>query len=276
MPVQVQRSDYRLDRLIRVASVTLGVGVDLPPYSVARPFSQLVDYWDVNHIDIDGANAAQVRLTRGFLPLSARFFGVTEDGPLFAVEYYPLQGVFPKGMPLTDGAGIVYTAVTLAVPAGLPARDPLIDLPELDADGNAVFNNGDTEIGYQPQSVTITSGEIVRAGLDVTFDKVLPAALDELSIIGDDDSLNVVLSNEAETWAQLADSDVIPLQSPDGLAASQVIFEESRDYVMRTRPPEAGAIIDEGQRYGIASIRELSRGRFYGVSARRRYRAVSL
>lgn len=206
--------------------------------------------------------------------------------------YASLDGLFPEGAPLIID-GIKSTIASFEVPSTVGNNHRFAgisgvrDVAELDGD-NALFNNART--GNIPHVFDISSYELVIGlGLDVRSGVVVniqdPVAADAIgaanpavATIGEtsDGGINLQLGPTTLLWSQRLDASVAPTEAPDTLEADIVTFEETVTWLVRQAVSSSSIVVDDGLRYSVAEVSEVSRGRFWQVVGTRRYRAVSL
>ena len=272
MPIILDATDARLDRLVQVAGVSLGTDVvGGPPYSAQR-LGVLVTTWDITE-DLN-TDPASYLLTKAF-PIN-QVIPVTLGRNL--IYYFPVDGTFPTGTALRSGDETRVVSDTV-----VPAIDHsifLVDVPTRDLGGNLTFENGRTPAGYQEQSFEFTGGvpPFFRAGVTVILaaGETFPGFAQQLSIFGEDGGLNAVLGEQVSRWAQLVDGDTLALQQPDGVQANEILFEETRSWIMRQPVDGSSVVVDDGETYSVTRVSGLDRNRYYLVTGARRYVGVSI
>ena len=163
------------------------------------------------------------------------------------------------------------------------------DLPSIEADGDALFANSRLGAGAEPfdlvefdlvlgVGLTVVSGLIVNVTEDVPVVGIDVANPAVASItVTDDGGVNLQLGTTRAIWAQEVDSSVVPLESPDGNEADEVLFEETVSWITRTEISGSSVIVVGDLRSTVVvSVTPLNRGRFYSVTATRRYTGVAL
>lgn len=294
MAVNVLDSGYRLDRLIQVAPISIGtVGSDGEsagvPYSVRLVFfggvpGSLLTRWNAIPVDADGNRGGDG--TRWLL---------YDVHALFSDDSFdPLYGVFPRQAGLII-AGEAATIESFAVPRPvggskrLAGVDQVADVARVNADGNAVFDNGVSGTEFHTLSVRVTLGserqgvsavivvldEAVTVGTETAAQPGVAEVRQAPSGEDDDAGLNLVIGDPTDVWSQRLDSTTAPLGAPSGTAAEQTEFEETRTYLLRERIGSDNVIIDEGLRFSVSDISEVGR-EYYRVACTRRYVGVSL
>ena len=91
--------------------------------------------------------------------------------------------------------------------------------------------------------------------------------------VTDDGGVNLQLGTTRAIWAQEVDSSVVPLESPDGNEADEVLFEETVSYITRSSVAPNSVII-VGDLRSTASWRRSrsTEGASTAITATRRYR----
>ena len=288
MPVQVNRTDFRLDKIIGVAEALIGTDAGGDAFSVRRAsgteasdLSELILNWAAVPV---GGNARQWFLYQAIEAQNV-------DGTAF---FGALDGVFPVEVNLQIGGTAVEIA-SLEAPAPKDRRratfaglNGVRDLPSIEADGDALFANSRLGAGAEPfdlvefdlvlgVGLTVVAGLIVNVTEDVPVVGIDVANPAVASItVTDDGGVNLQLGTTRAIWAQEVDSSVVPLESPDGNEADEVLFEETVSYITRSSVAPNSVIIVGDLQYGVVEAKPLNRGRFYSVTATRRYRGVSL
>ena len=288
MPVQITRTDFRLDKIIGVAEALVGTDDAGDAYSIRRVggteksnLSELILQWAAVPV---GGNARQ-----WFVYQSVEAQDVS--GSAF---YAALDGVFPVEVNLQIG-GTAVEVSSLEAPRPTGGRratfaglNGVRDVPSIEQDGDALFANSRLGAGAEPYDLvefdlvlgvglTVVSGLIVNVAEDVPVLGINVANPAATSItVTDAGGLNLQLGPERAIWAQLIDSSVVPLESPDGIEADEVMFEETVSYITRSEISASSVIVVGDLRYGVIEAKPLSRGRFYSVTATRRYTGVSL
>ena len=282
MPVPIDRTDARLDTIIQVAQGKLGTeGADGITYSVSRingtnSLGPLVFAWNARILNDD--------LDRLLLTVELPGFpGAGSDDFSTNTEWWPLDGLFPVGTPLLIDGTEPLVVGSLEIP-----QAGVLDTPLLTADGHAEWSRG--RLGVQYRSVLALTGYLhnfVTAGVIVQLrTPFLNSDADPVLAIGsrtsaqlsisEDSPLNITLTNYRDIWAQLADRTILPLQQPDGLFASDVVYEDTIEWIVREDIDTSSVIVLDGRVYGISSVQPLSRGRLYAVTASRRFVGISV
>ena len=164
---------------------------------------------------------------------------------------------------------------------------PVADRPTIDADGDAVFANSRAGVGYglAHYELILGLGRTAYGGVIVNIDAPgVPVAsynaqTPAVAHIGltEAGGINLVLENIRAVWAQLTDQVTVALDQADGIEAAETIFEETRQYLLRTKIPAETVIVDDGDlRFGVQSVEPIDRGRYYRVTASRKYVGVAL
>ena len=288
MPVQVNRTDFRLDKIIGVAEALIGTDAGGDAYSVRRAsgteasdLSELILNWAAVPV---GGNAR-----RWFLYQAIEAQNV--DGTAF---FGALDGAFPVEVNLQIG-GTAVEISSLEAPRPTVGRratfaglNGVRDLPTIEADGDALFANSRLGAGAEPfdlvefdlvlgVGLTVVSGLIVNVTEDVPVVGIDVANPAVASItVTDDGGVNLQLGTTRAIWAQEVDSSVVPLESPDGNEADEVLFEETVSYITRSSVAPNSVIIVGDLQYGVVEAKPLNRGRFHSITATRRYTGVSL
>ena len=94
--------------------------------------------------------------------------------------------------------------------------------------------------------------------------------------IGTTLGIDLALGPQTEIWATRIEKTVAPADPPDGLEAQKSYFQEDIQWITRVPIPATSVVFDEHQLYNIRDVEPVNRGRFYLVSASRRYRALSV
>ena len=288
MPVQVNRTDFRLDKIIGVAEALIGTDAGGDAFSVRRAsgteasdLSELILNWAAVPV---GGNARQWFVYQAIEAQDV-------SGSAF---YAALDGAFPVEVNLQIGGTAVEIA-SLEAPAPKDRRratfaglNGVRDLPTIEADGDALFANSRLGAGAEPfdlvefdlvlgVGLTVVAGLIVHVTEDVPVLGINAANPAVASItVTDDGGVNLQLGTTRAIWAQEVDSSVVPLESPDGIKADEVMFEETVSWITRTEISGSSVIIVGDKKYGLVSVTPLNRGRFYSVTATRRYTGVAL
>ena len=66
-------------------------------------------------------------------------------------------------------------------------------------------------------------------------------------------------------WSQRLDASVAPTEAPDTLEADIVTFEETVTWLVRQAVSSSAIVVDDGLRYSVAEVSEVTRGRFWQV-----------
>ena len=278
MPVNTQETGFKLDRIIGIGDVVLGVGPDALPYSVHRidrgTLTELVLQWSAVPIGDTGTQwLLYVRIPARVETFSA--FNVIQ-------YYWPLDGLFPVGASLTI-EGEIAKVTALAAPASMlveGVRD-LHDTPTITDDGDALFARARLGSSLREQTETGLDN-YVHAAVVATLDNALSIAditADSpvvATLTGAGQGLNLQVANERSAWAQEQDRTVVPLTVPDGVLAGEVVYEESVSWIVRKRVSVASVIVSGGNRYGLSEVKPLGNGRYWFVTGSRRYIGVSL
>lgn len=288
MPVPITRSDFRLDKIIGVASATVGTDQGGDAFSVRRVGGTAVE--DLSDLLLDwSAVPVDGNPRKWFLYQEAEAQNVSDSG-FFA----PLDGTFPVDVNLEIGGAAVEIA-SLEKPITTGGRKPRFagfpgvrDLPVILPGGDALFSNARTGAGAEPfdlqqfdlilgVGLEIISGLIVNITADVDVAGIDAANPATASIVQTDaGGLNLQLGPVKAIFAQELDSSVVPLDAPDGIEAGQVLFEEVKSWITRTEIAPSSVIVIGDRRYGVSEVTDLGRGRFYSVRGSRRYLGVVL
>ena len=288
MPVPIRESAYQLDAIIGIAEASFGTDEAGDPYTVRRiggtarsDLGPLLLKW--NAIPIEN-----------HLRLWLLYQVVTGTSVLTDAAYAPLEGILPTTANLTI-RGVEVDILSLAAPvpsggirawfAGLPG---VRDLPIIEPDGDALFQNGRVSVGDEPFdlktfTLALRSGLEVVSGVVAAIDRDVPVAgigpqKPAVAMVTPtmDGAINLRRGTEKSIWAQLVDSTTTPLDAPDGVEASVVVQEQTVSYVTRERVPVSSVLIVGADLFGISSVEPVDRGRYHQVTASRRYQGVSL
>ena len=282
MPIPIQESSFRLDRIVTAGSLRLGLTDDagVPAFSVRRilgpeSLDDLVLDWFAVPVDATGtAWALYVEI-------------LTRDGPLTSIPdvvWWPLDGVFPNETRVRINGVDAEVDSLESVPDTLQLAKPLWDNAEIDAGtGDASFTSGRDGITFDERGTFNSSQPVVLAGLVVRlrtaiapgdFDKFDPAIA--VVAIEEDGTVNYQVEDDRSIWAQLIETSVTALDVPDGAEVSESTFEEVRVWVVRTELAGSDVIIDETLRFGVSEIRPLDRRGHWAVTGTRRFLGLTL
>ena len=288
MPVPIQRSDFRLDKIIGVAEALVGTDNAGDAFTVRRvggtevaDLSDLILDWSA--VPVDG-NAR-----KWFLYQQTEAQEVS-GGAFFAA----LDGVFPVEVNLEIGGNAVEIA-SLERPSTVGGRKPRFaglsgvrDIPTISSNGDALFANSRLGAGTEPYDL-VQFDLILGVGLDVVSGLIVNVAADlptagidvanpasAAIVMTEAGGINLQLGPQRAIWAQEIDRNTVPLESADGIEADQVLFEEVRSWITRAEISESAVIIVGDKQFGVQEVKPLNRSRFNSVSATRRYIGVSL
>ena len=292
MPVPVTQSNFKLDSIISTAPAELATDDAGDPYTVRRVGG--TEAADLGPLILDWAAVpVEGDVNKWFL------YNVIEAQQIQGTAFYAaLDGVFAVETALEIGdTPCDITSFEVPVPTdGNRARfsgiSGLRDLPTLEEDGDALFSNARLGTPAAPFDLvsfdlTLRVGLTVYSGVvaNVTPEADFPAGTSEVNAqnprtaqigLTASGGINLQLGAIHAIWAQEFDRSVSPLDAPDGIEAAETIFEETVTWIVREKIPVSNVILVGTLRYGISEVQPLSRGRYWSVTATRRYSGVSL
>ena len=288
MPVPINATNFKLDSIIGIANAEIGTDAAGDPYTVRRVGGT------------EESDLGPLLLAWNAVPVASNprrwfFYQVTDAQRVLSdAAYAALDGVFPLESNLEiSGTSVDIESFEVPVPtgghranfAGLPG---VRDLPSIEADGDAKFSNSRIGTAAEPfdlVSFTLTLGVSlpVVSGVVVNIDRDAPTSgvsrqTPAAARVGltDAGGVNLQLGTQRSIWAQLVDTSTVPLDAPDGIEAANTTFEETVQYVVREQVPPTSVLIVGEHVFGISAVSPLARGRYWSVTASRRYSGVSL
>ena len=294
MPPPIQRTDFRLDRVISVFPLGIagegGARYTLRNVLTSSMLGPLILEWDALPLTTDGLRwVLYTRATSG---------GTVRDdfnpSLITARQYFIPEGTFPPGIVVSAGMEAA-TITAIEAPTVSPITyeggelggagddfDPII-WPTIDSDGTAVFVSARNAAGafeFQATAGVFSGAVAVIVTLSNAFEAAGVTEANPLRIVigtgrASDEELRLVADdNGLDAFSQLVDSQVIALDSPDGDEAGEGIFQETREWIVRRAEMEQSVVLDEGRRFGVTEVKPLVRGRFWQISGERRYRGI--
>ena len=282
MPVNPNRSSFRLDRLGTAYDASLGSGAMGDAFSVVKIVddstlgTDLITEWQAHPVE---RNAGNTMWVLGGSGLTWRLrYAQTVLGDF---TYWPLDGLFPATTQITIGEEKrdidSFQDFGEEFNSGVSFR--YNDKPTIEADGDAVFDSGRQDGFYAQLLARSIRQQVTFSATVLQLDSAIapPSDLPALAAVGSSDALNLQLTNPREFWLQVISESSFPTTSPEGLEASLVNLDRTMTIATRLQIPANSAIRYNDQLWGVESVSEIGdRGRFWQVELRRRTTGVSV
>ena len=261
MPVPIDRTDYRLDRIVQLGRVQAAVqgeggsmSFDLYRDGGAQQgVRELLKVWTVT----DGGDGVFVFSTQ-----------ITTTSPF---RFY-FRGGMTAGLQMLLGNAIAVISEFVAVPDGVPDVDGYLTQRGVpgDADAGGAFRS----VAFPgPTASSLRNAAIFACKL--TPEDVRLASVARL-LVDNAGRATVTYKRTGQAWAQRLDGQTVVSQRDAGVLGSRQLTETA-DYVMRkAQSAEHGFIIDGGAALDVVGSEPVARGAFYRVTVQRIYASVAV